>query len=1652
MKSQEQSKKIDDKKEKTDQNKDPKIKEVPVEEEEGKPVDMKKGDYQIHILVEEIKDAKCTTIKGSAKDLEEGEVAKPPVPVVKITCLGKSKRTQKPAGPVKNHVYNEHFYFDGLNMTKEMLDSENIKFEVYDNDNTKKECYLGVQEFDFAFIYSKEGHVLKNFWMALANPYSQDYSTVRGYLKISVSVLHENDERKELVMKEAESAECFTPTQVKVHYSQMIISIFKAQKIPDMNEGNVFGIGGEKKGNKATCNGQIEVSFGAVTQKTKKKEMIKEEIVWNEYVKFPVSEPCISQKVKLIIKDIDPFSFDYVGSIELKIEDIRRGKFKKPQFLDIYGSYINQNDKENNLMNTNAEIGSRWKGRLLLSVDYQDKPKPVLGVEQIKDPEELKKGEMTAREHFWKVLFGIYDTVFLPHESEKYKLEIRCGEAELVIPERKAKNGAIYWGYSGSLNVATSTDELEETPDIFIYLCFKGSRICIQRIRFKDIYKNKSDLAIKLIPEYGINKPSSVFKKELLLMDSGILNCKMGVFRNDKGNQDAYVKEDFDVDPPEEPVDPKRIQKTISMNDQDELMRALDEDVDDDEEETKKLKEPEKPVEVPSTTKEPHKVVAVVYMSKGLTPAKKSGSNLFVEIVLGQEKKTTQVKKKTVNGVWMEGLVFENVVFNKKKLSSYPTMMVKVCHKGLTDDKPINYTYIWLSKCKPHIDLVKSMADPRWYKLYTPKSNQQVGQLLMSFYIFSKDSKLGLKDIQIIPKTVPYTFEINLLGLRDLKPLSLLPVKKPYIKFDLNSLNFTGTNDESLKEIQTIPGDPGCNPTINSIFKFDVNLPENERYIPELQCEVYDYVLSGMIKSLLGVFTLNVKKLTKKTQLRFKEDLAKIKETKLKSLGESILGKAFTDIQNSAFFGIKSKEEKKEEEKKEEQKEEQKEEEIIMPKPKIKDPLTEINTITPLFELSQKKDNNLKEGLLEKDTNKDSLLSVSNSTNPSAKPNEMELKDNVPNSQFGDNINMPLEQSNIQILPKKLDKNMKDDPKYFVRYPLFKKFTLPGLKDDENIKDFWVENTEYKPDSEQYIEVGYLLKVDPGTKPENSTKHYRRLYGQPLETVVELNLKKPFTEEFLKRGKVEDIRDDKAIFELMTNPKKKILVNYEEEVKEREEEEKREQEENKEETSSTVVEASSLISVQEYNTNKTKNEETFGKFKGIIRIAKKEQFDKYEKEVKKYSQDPKYEKVMKYMKKHEEICKKILIKTDMIARVYILKLKELAAKDITGTSDPYVKIYIGDKLVINESKNHKNETLNCDWCQYYDIPCTMPGSGYLKIEVWDFDFLLTDDFIGSTTIDLEDRYYCQNWLNLSEKPVEVRPLYHPDEQREQGKVYLWLEMFPQDERSLPERIPRCIDLEPVIKYEVRLVIWTGDDIEMMDTTDTSDAYVIAFFNRKHKESTDVHYFLQSNNPASWNWRILLPFETPALSTKLTLQVYDKDIFGSDDYICGQEIDIGDILKIPKLLDIPYKFTRKYYESLTENEKRNFCNRPIEFEDPTDDPKGEKFWVQCIKEDVPAARILCSLEILPEWKAKLNPVGKGREEPNIDPYLPPPIGRFQWTMNPYKLINQCVGPKFRRRCYIIICSVFCVLYLVFVIPYCIYHLSAELINPFNKGKK
>ena len=1084
-----------DTKDKSKEKEKPKDKKEGEEEEEGvdevkeaaQPVKeekifiMKKGDYTVHVLIEEIKN--CIEVRED----------KLPYPVVKVTCLGKSQRTEKTKIQCTDYVFNEHFYFDKTNLTAEMLDSEKIIIEAYDHGHSKKKDYFGIYEFDFEYIYNRPDHALQNFWLALANPESTDISQVRGYLKLSISVLHENDPRIELEPRESSSTDCMVPAQIKMEYKQVSIHIFRGEELPDMDS-----IIHEKKVNRQ-CDGYIEVQYMGIKRKTKVVQMVKEMIEWNEIVDIPVSIPAVSQKIVMIVKDRDiGSSDDIVGSIEIKMDDILSDKYKELTYVNIYGSPLNKKGKMFDQMNYNAEIGSKWKGRILIKITTESVESPVARVRPIDDKDYLKEVYNKGRSNLWTVHFKLYSTYFLP-DSKNYGVRLCLMEKSQFFPAREAKNKSIDWNVSGSLQCFTLTENKEELPDLFIYLTDKNgeNNICFQRIKASYFYLNKDIVVIKLVPDPCIGKVKN-------MMLSGLVKIKICVINQ---KTDKIDMKEFTSDAPVSSV-------------------AAPQEEEDDEDDLEALVAKEKKGIVVEKKIEQKKytIIAVIYMSRYLIAADSNGtSDPFVVLTIGEQTKKTSVKHNTTNGIWNEKLEFTNIPFDLADKATWPIFLCNVIdHNKILSNTPIGYNYLWLSESAYTLNDT-ALVRPKWHNLFLPKSNKMQGQIMLSFYIF-EEGKEEMKDkINFLPETIPYTCEINILGLRQLKPLSVLPVKKAFIKFDMNSLNVTGRPEDALQPIVTVPGDTGPNPTINTIIKFDARLPKDEIFIPQLQCEVYDHLLSGLLNSLLGVFTIDVNKIIKKTNRQIEEDLKVTKKKFGLFLTKGLITNKFLP------FGEKSEEEKKEDEKVPEvgqpvkkdvnllfgeKKEEPKPEQPLDEKPKPE--LIPAEKPKPVLPFMAKKkpqpivDDPLASGVNKKELKSpllegekaDPVLNISNSINN--RESETNINTDQPLIQesqdelIDTSVPQPVNQVKVDgtiVLDKAFLKQNEHNSQFFVVYPVFKNFVVPGFCQGEKAqKDFLIEDEEKAPDLSQYFKVGYLIKAEENTKPEESKKHYRRIY------------------------------------------------------------------------------------------------------------------------------------------------------------------------------------------------------------------------------------------------------------------------------------------------------------------------------------------------------------------------------------------------------------------------------------------------------------------------------------------------------------------------------------------------------------------------------
>lgn len=111
-------------------------------------------------------------------------------------------------------------------------------------------------------------------------------------------------------------------------------------------------------------------------------------------------------------------------------------------------------------------------------------------------------------------------------------------------------------------------------------------------------------------------------------------------------------------------------------------------------------------------------------------------------------------------------------------------------------------------------------------------------------------------------KTKIYNAQINILGLRQLESFGLLPIRKPYIKFNIKSM----LPPEKAIAVSDIITDPsvGQNPNFNTIITFSSQLPIEEIYCPALTCDVYDHILLGLRQPIVGTFTIPIGQIKQK--------------------------------------------------------------------------------------------------------------------------------------------------------------------------------------------------------------------------------------------------------------------------------------------------------------------------------------------------------------------------------------------------------------------------------------------------------------------------------------------------------------------------------------------------------------------------------------------------------------------------------------------------------------------------------------------------------------------------------------------------------------------------------------------------------------------
>lgn len=274
---------------------------------------------------------------------------------------------------------------------------------------------------------------------------------------------------------------------------------------------------------------------------------------------------------------------------------------------------------------------------------------------------------------------------------------------------------------------------------------------------------------------------------------------------------------------------------------------------------------------------------------------------------------------------------------------------------------------------------------------------------------------------------------------------------------------------------------------------------------------------------------------------------------------------------------------------------------------------------------------------------------------------------------------------------------------------------------------------------------------------------------------------------------------------------------------------------------------------------------------------------------------------------------------------------------------------------------------------------------------------------------------------------------------------MWVEINPAN--CKPEDVPILYDIsqKPPEEFQMRVCVFDTRDIKMMDDEGTSDVFIRCFFDsKKDALETDTHYRCQTGS-ASFNYRLMYKITHPRSDYRFTIQAYDRDFFKSNDMIGSSMIDLKKAFEDVALTKRPLRVDKAYHDEYMRKEG----DKALEW-----DKDGESFWLPMISknnegklEDNGHVRI--RIDITSMEYAEVNKIGSAREDPNIEPFLPPPIGRLTFSFNPCDMYKQLVGPAMRRKiaiwCCIFICSILCVMILYYLVPIVIGNLTTDWIE-------
>ncbi|XP_077456370.1 RAS protein activator like 1 [Stigmatopora argus] len=221
----------------------------------------------------------------------------------------------------------------------------------------------------------------------------------------------------------------------------------------------------------------------------------------------------------------------------------------------------------------------------------------------------------------------------------------------------------------------------------------------------------------------------------------------------------------------------------------------------------------------------------------------------------------------------------------------------------------------------------------------------------------------------------------------------------------------------------------------------------------------------------------------------------------------------------------------------------------------------------------------------------------------------------------------------------------------------------------------------------------------------------------------------------------------------------------------------------------------------------------------------------------------------------------------------IVEGRNLPAKDVSGSSDPYCIVKVDNEVVARTATVWKN--LNPFWGEEYTLHLPT-GFHSLSFHVMDEDTFGHDDVIGKISLTKEaigsQTKVLDSWINLTR--------VNPDEEV-QGEIHLTLQLLKYTDKI----VLRCDVIE-------------ARDLAPRDLSGTSDPFARVIYKHRSAETS----IIKKTRFPHWEETLELDFKPEELNEEGTVvvEVWDWDMVGKNDFLGKVEIPSSCLRKTPLL--------------------------------------------------------------------------------------------------------------------------------------------------------